>query len=91
MTVSTLKGLKRKRFRRRVAFEPVIGHLKQYLRMGQNYLSGDNLPKIKALLAAAAWNFKKLIEELILKIKNYLFSISQQLFFFEFQKIKTSF
>lgn len=59
--------------------------------MGQNYLSGANSPKINALLAAAAWNFKKLMEELVLKIKNYLFSVFQQLFFAEFQILKMSF
>lgn len=85
-----IRRVKRKKFRRRAAIEPVIGHLKQHFRMGQNYLSGDNSPKINALLAAAAWNFKKLMEELILKIKNCLFSIFPQLFFAEFQILKMS-
>jgi IS5 family transposase len=85
-----IKRVKRKKFRRRAAIEPVIGHLKQHFRMGQNYLSGDNSPKINALLAAAAWNFKKLMEELKQKLKNYLFSIFQQLFFEEFQILKAN-
>lgn len=85
-----IKRVKRKKFRRRAAIEPLIGHLKQYFRMGQNYLSGDNSPKINALMAAAAWNFKKLMKELMLKIKNYLFSIFQQPFFFEFPVMKMS-
>ena len=85
-----IKRVKRKKFRRRAAIEPVIGHLKQHFRMGQNYLSGDNSPKINALLAAAAWNFKKLMEELKLKIKNFLFSIFQQLIFEKLRILKTN-
>lgn len=85
-----IKRVKRKKFRRRAAIEPVIGHLKQHFRMEQNYLGGDNSPKINALLAAAAWNFKKLIEELKQKLRKFLFSIFQKLFFFEFLVIKMS-
>ena len=55
---------KRKKFRRRAAIEPVIGHLKKDFRMGQNYLNGSFSPKINAMLAAAGWNFKKLMEKL---------------------------
>lgn len=55
---------KRKKFRRRAAIEPVIGHLKTDFRMGQNYLHGSKSPKINAMLAAAGWNFKKLMEKL---------------------------
>mgnify|MGYP001796942806 CR=1 FL=1 len=58
------KKKKRKKFRRRAAIEPVIGHLKTDYRMGQNYLHGSVSPKINALLAAAGWNFKKLMEKL---------------------------
>jgi IS5 family transposase len=86
-----IKRVKRKKFRRRAAIEPVIGHLKKQFGMGQNYLSGDNSPKINALLAAAAWNFKKLMEELRQKLKNYLFSIFQQLFFEKLQILKLNY
>ena len=55
---------KRKKFRRRAAIEPVIGHLKKEYRMEQNYLSGEKSPKINALLAASGWNLKKLMEKL---------------------------
>lgn len=55
---------KRKKFRRRAAIEPVIGHLKKDFRMEQNYLSGDNSPQINALLAAMGWNLKKMMEKL---------------------------
>lgn len=52
---------KRKKFRRRAAIEPVIGHLKTDFRMEQNYLHGTSSPKINALLAATGWNLKKMM------------------------------
>lgn len=55
---------KRKKFRRRAAIEPVIGHLKSDFRMGQNYLNGSNSPQINAFLAAAGWNLKKMMTQL---------------------------
>lgn len=72
---------KRKKFRRRAAIEPVIGHLKKQFRMEQNYLHGENSPKINALLAAAAWNMKKMMEKLKEMVKKWLlpFRLIQQL------------
>lgn len=61
---------KRKKFRRRAAIEPVIGHLKTDFRMEQNYLHGTSSPKINALLAAAGWNLKKMMD--LLKEKSIL-------------------
>ena len=55
---------KRKKFRRRAAIEPVIGHLKTDFRMGQNYLHGDDSSQINALLAATGWNLKKMMKHL---------------------------
>tara|TARA_B100000963_G_scaffold337551_1_gene333651 strand:- start:321 stop:1655 length:1335 start_codon:yes stop_codon:yes gene_type:complete len=55
---------KRKKFRRRAAIEPVIGHLKTDFRMGQNYLHGKTSPQINAFLAAAGWNLKKMMKKL---------------------------
>ena len=49
----------RKKFRRRAAIEPVIGHLKTDFRMAQNYLHGRSSPRINAMLAATGWNLKK--------------------------------
>jgi IS5 family transposase len=49
----------KKRFRRRCAIEPVIGHLKSDYRMARNYLKGFAGDQINLLLAAAAWNFRK--------------------------------
>lgn len=84
------KRSKRKKFRRRAAIEPVIGHLKQHFRMGQNYLHGDKSPKINALLAASAWNFKKLMEKLKKELQNFLFSFIQKIFLAQLQILKTS-
>lgn len=64
---------KRKKFRRRAAIEPVIGHLKTDFRMGQNYLQGKRSPKINAMLAATGWNMKKMMDKLQKKIKKYFF------------------
>jgi len=49
----------KKRFRRRCAIEPLIGHLKSDYRMGRNCLRGFAGDQINLLLAAAAWNFRK--------------------------------
>ena len=67
------KRVKRKKFRRRAACEPVIGHMKKYFRMEQNYLHDDKSCKINALLAAAGWNFKKMMEKLKADFKNLIF------------------
>ena len=50
---------KRKKFRRRAAIEPVIGHLKSDHRLARNYLKGFIGDEINLLLAAAAFNLKK--------------------------------
>jgi IS5 family transposase len=53
------KEQKRKKFRRRAAIEPVIGHLKSDHRLSRNYLKGFIGDEINLLLAAAAFNLKK--------------------------------
>lgn len=52
---------KRKGHSRRAAIEPVIGHLKSNYRMGRNYLKGIVGDQINVLMAAAAMNFKRVI------------------------------
>lgn len=47
--------------KRRNAIEPVIGHLKSDHRMQRNFLLGRDGDRINALLAGAAFNFKKLL------------------------------
>ncbi|MEM9685734.1 MAG: IS5 family transposase [Bacteroidota bacterium] len=66
---------KRKKFRRRAAIESVIEHLKTDFRMGQNYLHGEQSPKINALLAATGWNLKKMMDKLEKQVKKLLFQM----------------
>lgn len=47
--------------RRRSAVEPVIGHTKSEHRMDRNYLKGAQGDAINAVLAAAGYNFKRLL------------------------------
>jgi len=58
------KRIKRKKFRRRAAIEPVIGHLKTDFRLNQNYLWGEQSSQINAFLAATGWNLKKMMKQL---------------------------
>ncbi len=55
----------RKRFHRRAAIEPVIGHLKHDHRMARNYLKGALGDAINLFMAAAAFNLKKWMRKLI--------------------------
>lgn len=76
------KRVKRKKFRRRAAIEPVIGHLKTDFRMGQNYLHGNNSSQINAFLAATGWNLKKMMKKLKNEIEkilvNFIFRVLNQ-------------
>jgi IS5 family transposase len=54
----------RKRFRRRAGIEPIIGHLKSDFRLMRNYLKGSLGDSINLMLAAAAFNFRKLLRQL---------------------------
>ena len=56
---------KRKKFRRRAAVEPIIGHLKHDYRMARNYLKGFIGDQINLLMAACAWNMKKWMNNFI--------------------------
>lgn len=53
----------RKGFRRRAAIEPRIGHLKQDYRLSRNYYSGIFGDNINVMLAAAAMNFKRMMNK----------------------------
>jgi IS5 family transposase len=54
----------RKRFRRRAGIEPIIRHLKSDFRLMRNYLKGSLGDSINLMLAAAAFNFRKLMRQL---------------------------
>jgi IS5 family transposase len=47
--------------RRRSAVEPVIGHAKTDHRMGRNFLKGSHGDAANAVLAAAGYNFRRLL------------------------------
>jgi IS5 family transposase len=56
----------KRELRRRSAVEPVIGHAKAEHRMGRNYLVGTHGDAANAVLAAAGYNFRRLLEWLAL-------------------------
>ncbi|MCU7694515.1 IS5 family transposase [Haoranjiania flava] len=84
------KQNKRKKFRSRAAIEPIIGHLKTDFRLAQNYFLGESGPQINALLAATAWNMKKMMEILKEKIIFYFSYFLQMVFnwLFNHKKLK---
>jgi len=51
----------KKGFRRRAAIEPKISHLKSDYRLGRNFYKGILADNINVMLAAAAMNFKRII------------------------------
>ena len=51
----------RKGFKRRAAIEPKISHLKQDHRLSRNFYSGIKGENINVMLAAAAMNFKRMM------------------------------
>ena len=74
----SMKTKMRKRFRRRAAIEPVIGHLKQDHRLGRCYLKGHLGDAMNLKLAAAAWNLKKWMRELLFWLLKSLAACAQQ-------------
>jgi IS5 family transposase len=62
----------KREMRRRSAIEPVIGHLKSEHRMGRNYLWHRQGDATNAVLAAAGYNFRRLIRWLELLLHQIL-------------------
>jgi IS5 family transposase len=86
----------KKHFHLRAAIEPIIGHLKTDHRLGRNFYKGIVGDNINIMLAAAAFNIKRMMN----KWKSSLLSISHSIFIepfftfnfnFLFLKIKMSF
>lgn len=74
---------KRKRHKRRAAIEPVIGHLKHDYRMIRNYLKGTIGDEMNIMLAAAAMNFKRVMnlsKQRSVQFILYIYSIIFNLF-----------
>jgi IS5 family transposase len=62
----------KRELRRRSAVEPVIGHLKSEHRMGRNYLWHRQGDATNAVLAAAGYNFRRLLRWLQLLLRQIL-------------------
>jgi len=77
------KEVKREKFRRRAAIEPIIGHVKSDHRMARNYLKGFIGDEINLLLAASAFNLKKWMNNFIwliilLKVAMIIYALRQE-------------
>src|SRR6266478_6926384 len=66
----------KRELRRRAAIEPVIGHLKEHHRMGRNYLAHASGDAINAVLAAAGYNFRRLLAWLRFLLLRILIALS---------------
>jgi IS5 family transposase len=62
----------KRELRRRSAVEPVIGHLKAEHRMGRNYLWFRRGDANNVVLAAAGYNFRRLIRWLRILLRQIL-------------------
>jgi len=72
------KRKQRNKCRSRAAIEPIIGHVKHYHRMGRNYLKGIQGDETNAILAAAGFNFKQLLNKIRKAISWLCFFIDQK-------------
>lgn len=68
------KTAQRKRFKRRAAIEPVISHFKNQYGMDRNFLKGEIGDIINAVMAGAAFNFKRWLN---LKLKELSWLLEQ--------------
>ena len=75
------KRKKRKHFRKRAAIEPIIGHLKQDYRAAKNYLKGQIGDAINFMMAAAGFNFRKLMKKLKVAIVWLIFKLKLEVFY----------
>lgn len=66
----------KREMKRRAAVEPVIGHLKDDHRMGRNQLAHSSGDAINAVLAAAGYNFRRLLKWLRLLLLRILIAIA---------------
>ena len=62
----------KREMRRRAAIEPVIGHIKNEHRMGRNYLAHSQGDTVNAILAAAGYNFRLLLNWLRFLLRLFL-------------------
>jgi transposase, IS5 family len=67
----------KRELRRRPAVEPVIDHAKGERRMGRNYLASQQGDAANAVLAAAGYDFRRLLAWLKLWLSPFLFAIAR--------------
>ena len=67
----------RANFRRRAAIEPVIGHMKHSYRMKRNYLKGVQGDVINAVMAGAAFNFKRWLNQRLKDVSGFILNFLQ--------------
>jgi len=72
-----MKKRKHKLFRKRAGIEPVIGHCKSDHRLGRNYYKGLFGDSINVMLAAAAFNFKRVMNILLYLLEMLLYTLSR--------------
>jgi transposase, IS5 family len=63
-------------FKRRAGIEPAIGHSKEDHRMGRNFLAHRDGDATNAVLAAAGYNFRRLIQWLKLLLRTILLALA---------------
>jgi ribosomal protein L32 len=77
---------RRKAHKRRAAIEPITGHLKQDHRFSRNFYKGDFGDAINVMLAAAAFNFKRMMnryKQIIAHIRMHI----QAIVFYNFVRV----
>jgi transposase, IS5 family len=67
----------KRQFKRRAAIEPVIGHCKQDNRMGCNFLAHRQGDAINAVLAAAGYNFRRILSWLTMLLRVILHALAE--------------
>ena len=81
----------RKGFRRRAAIEPKIGHLKSDHRLSRNFYKGIFGDNINVMLAAAAMNFKRMMNKWKEKPPTFLFARFFNVLINKFERIFATF
>ena len=66
------KAKKYKLFRKRAGIEPVIGHCKSDHRLGRNFYKGLFGDSVNVMLAAAAFNLKRVLRALLALIQRWM-------------------
>ena len=67
-----IRKKKQQLFRKRAGIEPVIGHCKADYRLGRNFYKGLFGDSINVMLAAAGYNFKRVMNALLRLLRNLL-------------------